>query len=83
LRQRQSFDLTGMTKLPLGMSFELLINKWQTLNSSVEALAAIGAELRLRREELMGDSRVWKKILSRTISRKIVVMFEFPSAGRW
>jgi hypothetical protein len=24
----------------------------------VEALAAIGAELRLRREELMGDSRV-------------------------
>jgi len=40
------------------MSFEKLITKWQTLNSSVEALAALAAELRLRREELNGDSRV-------------------------
>jgi precorrin-6B methylase 2 len=40
------------------MSFELLITKWQTLNSSVEALAALAGELRLRRAELSGDSRV-------------------------
>jgi precorrin-6B methylase 2 len=41
------------------MSFESLMNKWQTLNCSVEALAALGAELRLRREESSGgDSRV-------------------------
>ena len=40
------------------MSFESLITKWQTLNSSVEALAALGAKLRLRREGLTSDSRV-------------------------
>ena len=40
------------------MSFESLITKWQTLNSSVEALAALGAELRMRLEELSGDSSV-------------------------
>ena len=57
-QRRQSFDLIRMTILTLGMSFELLLQKWQTLNSSVEAMAAIGAELRLRREELKGDSRV-------------------------
>ena len=46
-----------MATLALGMSFESFLNKWLTLNCSVEALAAIGAELRLRREELKGDSR--------------------------
>jgi predicted O-methyltransferase YrrM len=40
------------------MSFESLMSKLQTLNSSVEALAAIGGELRLRREELNSDPRV-------------------------
>jgi hypothetical protein len=40
------------------MSFESLMNKWQTLSWSVEASAALGAELRLRREGLSGDSRV-------------------------
>jgi len=40
-----------------------LITKWQTLNSSVEALAALGAELRLRREQLNGDSRVRSLLL--------------------
>ena len=40
------------------MSFESLMNKWQTLNRSVEALAALGAELRLRQEGRRGDSRV-------------------------
>jgi SAM-dependent methyltransferase len=40
------------------MSFESLMTKCQTLKSSMEALAAIGAELRLRREMLSGDSRV-------------------------
>jgi hypothetical protein len=57
-KQIQSFDVTGMAALVSSMSFELFLNKWLTLNSSVEALAAIGAELRLRREELKGDSRV-------------------------
>ena len=57
-KQRQNFDLAGMVPLVSSMSFELFLNKWLTLNSSVEALAAIGAELRLRREELKGDSRV-------------------------
>ena len=45
------------------MSFQSLITKWQTLNSSVEALAALGAELRLRREELDGDSRMRSLLL--------------------
>jgi hypothetical protein len=40
------------------MSFESLMTKCETLKSSMEALAAIGAELRLRREKLSGDSRV-------------------------
>jgi hypothetical protein len=40
------------------MSFESLMAKLQTLDSSVEALAAIGGELRLRREELNRDPRV-------------------------
>jgi SAM-dependent methyltransferase len=38
--------------------FESLMTKCQTLKSSMEALAAIGAELRLRRERHSGDSRV-------------------------
>jgi precorrin-6B methylase 2 len=41
------------------MSFESLMNKCQTLNCSVEALAALGAELRLRQEGHRGDSRVF------------------------
>jgi precorrin-6B methylase 2 len=40
------------------MNFESLMTKLRTLSSSVEALAAIGAELRLRQEELNGDPRV-------------------------
>jgi hypothetical protein len=40
------------------MSFESLMTKLQTLNSSVEALATIGGELRLRQEEVNGDPRV-------------------------
>ena len=40
------------------MSFESLMARLQTLNSSVEALAAIGGELRLRRGELNCDPRV-------------------------
>jgi hypothetical protein len=40
------------------MSFESLMTECQTLKSSMEALAAIGAELRLRRGKLGGDSRV-------------------------
>ncbi|MBV8227837.1 MAG: class I SAM-dependent methyltransferase [Verrucomicrobia bacterium] len=50
------------------MSFETLITKWQTLNSSVEALAALGAELRLRQEELNGDSRV-RSLLQEVVRR--------------
>jgi hypothetical protein len=41
------------------MSFESLMNKWQTLNWSLEALAALGAELRLRREGRTDDSRLF------------------------
>jgi SAM-dependent methyltransferase len=40
------------------MSFESLMTELTALNSSVEALAALGAELRLRREGLGGDPRV-------------------------
>jgi SAM-dependent methyltransferase len=40
------------------MSFESLMTKLRNLNSSVEALAAIGAEARLRQEEFDGDPRV-------------------------
>lgn len=40
------------------MSFEALMKQCQSLNSSVETLAAIGAELRLRSEKLGGDPRV-------------------------
>jgi SAM-dependent methyltransferase len=38
------------------MSFESLMTKLQGFNTSVEALAAIGAELRLRCDDLSGDS---------------------------
>jgi 2-polyprenyl-3-methyl-5-hydroxy-6-metoxy-1,4-benzoquinol methylase len=50
------------------MSFESLITKWQTLNWSVEALAALGAELRMRWEELSGDSRV-RSLLQEVVRR--------------
>jgi hypothetical protein len=46
-----------------------LITKWQTLNSSVEALAALAGELRLRRAELSGDSRV--RALLQDVVRRI------------
>ena len=45
------------------------ITKWQTLNSSVEALAALAGELRLRRAELSGDSRV--RALLQDVVRRI------------
>jgi SAM-dependent methyltransferase len=40
------------------MSFETLMTELRALNSSVEAFAALGAELRLRCEGLGGDPRV-------------------------
>jgi hypothetical protein len=40
------------------MSFESLMKEWQTLNLSMEALAALGAELRLRRECSSDNSQV-------------------------
>jgi SAM-dependent methyltransferase len=40
------------------MNFEVFLRQLHTLNSSLETLAAIGAELRLRRDGLAGDSRV-------------------------
>ena len=50
------------------MSFESLMNKYRTLNSSLEALAVIGAELSLRREELNGDPRV-RSLLQEVVNR--------------
>jgi precorrin-6B methylase 2 len=40
------------------MSFETFMQQLQALNSSLETLAAIGAELRLRRDGLTGNARV-------------------------
>jgi precorrin-6B methylase 2 len=40
------------------MNFEAFLRQLHTLNSSLETLAAIGAELRLRRDGLTGDARV-------------------------
>src|SRR5262249_1027135 len=57
-RSPPEFVRNAMLSKLRGMSFETLITKWLTLNTSVEALAALGAELRLRQEELKGDSRV-------------------------
>ena len=51
------------------MSFESLMQQLQALNSSMETLAAIGAELRLRRDGLMGDARV--RSLLQDVVRKI------------
>jgi SAM-dependent methyltransferase len=48
------------------MSFEALMKQLQSLNSSVETLAAIGAELRLRSERLSGDPHV------RTLLQEVV-----------
>ena len=48
------------------MSFETFMQHLQTLNSSLETLAAIGAELRLRRDGLTGDTRV------RTLLQEVV-----------
>lgn len=50
------------------MSFESLMNQCQALNSSVETLAALGAALRLRREEPSGDSRV-RSLLQEVVHR--------------
>ncbi|HET9378902.1 MAG TPA: class I SAM-dependent methyltransferase [Chthoniobacterales bacterium] len=51
------------------MSFESLMSELQALNLSVEALAAIGAELRLRREGLDGNPLV--RSLLQDVVRKI------------
>ena len=51
------------------MGFESFMHQWQTLNSSVETLAAIGAELRLRCEALSGDPRV--RSLLQAIAHKV------------
>src|SRR5215469_2171327 len=51
------------------MSFESFMHQWQTLNSSVETLAAIGAELRLRCEALSGEPRV--RSLLQAIAHKV------------
>jgi hypothetical protein len=40
------------------MSFENFVKQLQALNSSLETMAAIGAELRLRQERLSGDPLV-------------------------
>ena len=40
------------------MSFEIFMRQLHTLNSSLETLAAIGAELRLRGDGHTGDARV-------------------------
>ena len=40
------------------MSFETFMQQLHALNSSLETLAAIGAELRLRRDGLTGDARM-------------------------
>jgi hypothetical protein len=40
------------------MSFETLLATSQRLNVSIEALAALGAELRIRREKLPVDPKV-------------------------
>ena len=50
------------------MSFDSLIAASQRLNASVEALAAIGAELRLRREGGIADPRV-RKLLQAVIAQ--------------
>lgn len=51
------------------MGFESFMHQWQTLNSSVETLAAIGAELRLRCEALSGDPGV--RSLLQAIAHKV------------
>ena len=53
VKPRSQSDLTGDV-----MSFETFMRQLQTLNSSLETLAAIGAELRLRHDEQTGDARV-------------------------
>ena len=50
------------------MSFESLMNQCQARNSSVETLAALGAALRLRREEPSGDPRV-RSLLQEVVHR--------------
>jgi hypothetical protein len=51
------------------MSFESFMKQWQALNSSVETLAVLGAELRLRCEGSGGDSRV--RLLLQDVMHKI------------
>jgi precorrin-6B methylase 2 len=51
------------------MSIETFIGELQALNSSLETLAAIGAELRLRRDGATGDARV--RSLLQDVVRKI------------
>jgi 2-polyprenyl-3-methyl-5-hydroxy-6-metoxy-1,4-benzoquinol methylase len=50
------------------MSFETFMQQLHALNSAVETLAATGAELRLRRDELTGDARV-RPLLQEVVRR--------------
>jgi hypothetical protein len=49
------------------MSFESLLGALQRLSVSVEALAALGAQLRLQQQELDGDPRV-RALLNEVVS---------------
>jgi hypothetical protein len=59
-------DVTTICETVHYLGFESLMKEWQTLNSSMEALAALGAELRLRQECPSDDSRV------RSLLREVV-----------
>ena len=50
------------------MSFETFMQRLHGLNSSLETLAAIGAELRLRRDGVTGDARV-RSLLQDVVNR--------------
>jgi hypothetical protein len=53
VRHRTLVDMAAVLKYASG--FEFLMATTQRLSVSVEAVAALGAELRLRQEELEGD----------------------------
>lgn len=63
------------------MSIETLMRTVQRLNASVEALAALGAELRLQQDEVAGDPRI-HAILKDVVSALDPALLDGVNAGQ-
>jgi SAM-dependent methyltransferase len=63
------------------MSIELLMRTVQRLNASAEALAALGAELRLQQDDVAGDPRI-RAILKDVVNALDLTLLDGVNAGQ-